>query len=77
MKYPGFTYRGFVAIGHPDRLRNGKIDGSFVIHAVNPFGEVVHRTERMAECESVAEALENMCNVAEVWIKAHIAESKT
>lgn len=76
MNYPSFTYRGFVAVGHPDVLPNGKINGNFVIHAVNPFGEVVHRTERMDECDSRAQALENMCIVAEAWIEAHVAGSK-
>lgn len=76
MNYPSFTYRGFVAIGHPDKLANGKVNGNFVIHTTNPFGEVVHRTERMAECQSPAEALENMCIVAEAWIEAHIAGTK-
>lgn len=76
MKYPSFTYRGFVAIGHPDTLPNGKIDGNFAIHATDPFGETVHRTERMAECETRAEALENMCIVAEAWIEARLKDLK-
>lgn len=76
MNDPSFTYLGFVAIGHPDVLPNGKINGNFVIHADNPLGEVVHRTERMVDCESPEQALENMCIAAEVWIEAHVAGSK-
>jgi hypothetical protein len=68
MPYPTFIYRGFVAVARCEKLANGKIDGNFVIYADIPDCEVVHVTERMAECNSRTEAIENMVTVAEAWI---------
>lgn len=76
MNYPSFTYRGFVAIGHPDKLPNGRINGNFTIHAEQPFGEIVHRTDGMANCDTRDEAMQNMCIIAEAWIDAHLGAWK-
>lgn len=72
MRQSSFDYRGFVAVGHPDVTKNGRVNGNFSIHALSPYGEIVFRTSHMAECETRAEALENMCIVAEAWIDKHL-----
>jgi predicted RNase H-like HicB family nuclease len=76
MPYPMFIYRGFVAVARCEKLANGKIDGNFAIYSDNPECDAVHQTERMAECDTRAEAIENMTIVAEAWIEERLDGKK-
>lgn len=64
------NFGGFVAVGYPHKLQNGKVNGDFLIHKDDPFGELVFCSSGKIECDDFDAAVTGMHEAARMWIDA-------
>lgn len=73
MNLPTFEHRGYVAVGHPHALSNGKYHGGYSIHEGHSFGKMVYRTQEVLEFDTPDAVVRNMETTAQEWIDLKLA----